>query len=232
MRLAWPLPARRCSPGLGLDVVYHKSIPVQANDAASPIEAVQCFFFRLSWCFSTCGCRDGAQDQDKMDQCRHFWVPQWLARGRDRDHAEHWPPTGPSTPQAGRCHLAPAADAADATDTDNHDHSSCSSAPPRARPRQDRHHLLLRSYRSLRRINSTSGAPLRESETLKLKLPHHDHDHVVTSRVRTAATATATATRAVTPSSRVTPTPTTTAPAKMEDDKAKAEKLAQAKKRV
>lgn len=97
------------------------------------------FFFRLSWCFSTFGCRDGAQDQDKMDQCRHFWVPQWLARGRDRDHAEHWPPTGPSTPQAGRCHLAPAADAADATDTDNHDHSSCSSAPPRARPRQDRH---------------------------------------------------------------------------------------------
>lgn len=93
-------------------------------------------------------------------------------------------------------------------------------------------HLLLRSYRSLRRINSTSGAPLRESETLKLKLPHHDHDHVVTSRVRTAATTTATATRAVTPSSRVTPTPTTTAPAKMEDDKAKAEKLAQAKKRV
>lgn len=91
-------------------------------------------------------------------------------------------------------------------------------------------HLLLRSYRSLRRINSTSGAPLRESETLQLKLPRDDHDHIVTSRVRTAATATATATRA--PTSRVTPTPTTTAPAKMEDDKAKAEKLAQAKKRV
>ena len=95
-------------------------------------------------------------------------------------------------------------------------------------------HLLLRSYHSLRRINSASGAPLRDAETLKLKLPRHDHDHdhdhVVTSKVP----ATATPTRASTPILRVTPTPTSTsaAPAKMDDEKAKAEKLAAAKKRV
>lgn len=91
-------------------------------------------------------------------------------------------------------------------------------------------HLLLRSYRSLRRINSTSGAPLREAEPLKLKPPRDDHDHVVTSRIRTAATAIATYAQA--PTSRATPTLTTTAPAKMDDEKAKAEKLAAAKKRV
>jgi hypothetical protein len=93
-------------------------------------------------------------------------------------------------------------------------------------------HLLLRSYHSLRRINSASGAPLRDAETLKLKPPRHDPDHVVTSKVP----ATATATRASTPILRVTPTPTptstTAAPAKMDDEKAKAEKLAAAKKRV